>query len=113
MRIRNVKKEFEAHLSSPANGTVTSARGKAEWKEYQDGSRRIKISVTKVGQEDGTLVDVVMDGRLIDQIVLERGIARYRRESERGEQVPTPAAGQLLQIVCFGILLLEGRFVEE
>lgn len=113
MRIRNVKKELEAHLSPPPNGTDPSARGKAEWKEYQDGSRRIKISITGVGQDDGTLMDVVMDGRLIDQIPLERGKARFRRESERGEQVPTPAAGQLLQIGCVGRILLEGSFVEE
>lgn len=113
MRIRNVKKELEAHLLPPAHNADAAARGKAEWKEYQDGSRRIKISITVAGQEDGTLMDVVMDGRLIDQIVLERGIARYRRESEQGEQVPTPEAGQVLRIICLGTILLEGQFVEE
>lgn len=113
MRIRNVKKELEAHLLPPTTNADATSRGKAEWKEYQDGSRRMKISITGIGQDDGTLMDVVMEGGLIDQIPLERGKARFRRESELGEQVPTPGAGQILQIVSFGTILLEGQFVEE
>ncbi len=111
MRIRNVLEELEAHLA-PAN-LQPRARGKAEWKVYENGTRQCKVSLSGLNLADGTMLELAVDGRRIGQLVVQHGAARYRRESERGEGVPAVEENQLLQVIASGQVILEGRFVAE
>ena len=113
MRIRNVHEEFEAHLSPSPGSLQAGARGKAEWKLYSDGSRQCRVSLSRLSLEDGTALDLVVEGRRIAQLSVERGTARYRQETERCETVPPIEANHILQVIQSGQVILEGRFVSE
>lgn len=88
MRLRSVLQEFEAHLAPTPTGPQAKARGKAEWKAYENGTRQCKVSLSRLDLADGTILELVVAGRRITNLVVQKGAARYRRESERGEGVP-------------------------
>ena len=113
MRIRNVVQEFEVKLEPPVDSPQTLARGKGEWKLYENGTRQCKVSVTKLGLADGAVLDLVVNDRRIARLVVQQGIVRYRQESEKGESVPLVDVNQLVQVVNSGDVILEGRFYAE
>jgi hypothetical protein len=113
VRIRNVLQEFEAKLEPTPTSLQSQARGKAEWKVYANGTRQCKVSLSRLNLADGTLLELAVDGRQITQLVVQQGIARYRRESERGEDVPVVEEDQVLRVLGSGQLILEGRFIAE
>ncbi len=115
MRIRDVTSEHEAHLAAVAGApeAARSARGKGEWKRYADGSRRCKVSVSRLDLPDGTAVALAISGRALAEERLAGGRVRYRRETERGERVEDVAPGDTLQVIVNGQPVLEGRFEAE
>ena len=113
MRIRSVLQEFEAKLEPNSALHCPGARGKAEWKLYADGTRRGKVSISRLDLIDGTVLDLVVDGCRIAELVVEGKLARYRRESERGELVPSVGVDQVIQVIHAGRVILEGRFYAE
>lgn len=113
MRIRNVLQEFEAHLAPTLSSRQTKAYGKAEWKTYQDGTRQCKLSLSRLDLSDGTLLGLVVAGRQIAELIVHHGAVRYRRETERGEEVAIVAENQVLQVLDAGQIILEGRFISE
>ena len=115
LRIRSVSEELEVKLRPVADGTrlTASSRGKGEWKLYGDGSRQCKVSVTNLDLPDGTELQLQVTDRLIGEMIAERGIARFRRESERGESVPSVQANDVLQVLLQGKVILEGSFYHE
>jgi hypothetical protein len=113
MRIRNVVLEFEARLEPLPAGICPKARGKAEWKVYDDGTRRCKASLTGLGLPDGTVLELAVHGRRIALLSAHQGTARYRRETERGESVPVVELNEVVQVFASGQLIMEGRFYEE
>lgn len=113
MRIRNVVQEFEVKLEPPPTSPQALARGKGEWKVYENGTRQCKLSVTKLSLKDGTMLDLVVSDRRIARLVVQQGIVRYRQESEKGESVPTVEENQLVQVVSSGQVILEGHFYSE
>jgi hypothetical protein len=115
MRIRSVQEEFEVklHPLTTANPAVVAARGKGEWKTYADYSRQCKLSISNLKLPDGTELQVTVNGRIIGEMTVERGNARFRRETERGEFVPHVQIGQVLQVVWGDTAILEGTFYAE
>lgn len=113
MRIRNVLQEFEAHLVPTQGSRQTKAYGKAEWKTYADGTRQCKVSLSRLDLSDGTTLALVVAGRRITELTVQHGAIRYRRETERGEQVATVAENEILQVLDAGQVILEGRFISE
>ena len=115
LRIRSVSEELEVKLRPIADGALltTSSRGKGEWKLYGDGSRQCKVSVTNLDLPDGTELQLQVRDRLIGEMIAERSIARFRRESERGEIVPSVQANDVLRVLLQGKVILEGSFYHE
>lgn len=113
MRIRSVLQEYEVKLEPPPASPCPSARGKAEWKIYGDGTRQCKLSVSNLDLPDGAVLELLVDDRRITQLILEHGTARYRRETERGEDVLVVELGQLLQVAHAGRTILVGHFYAE
>jgi hypothetical protein len=116
VRIRNVLQEYEAKLtvSKPGSAiTPDSAQGKGEWKVYGDGTQRCKVRVSGLSLPEGVVLHVLVNGQPIGEMMVERGAARYKRESERGEYVPAVDANQVLQVSYNGQAILEGRFYSE
>jgi hypothetical protein len=54
-----------------------------------------------------------VNGQPIGEMAVQRGAARYKRESERGEHVPVVDLNQVLQVSYNGQAILEGRFYPE
>jgi hypothetical protein len=113
MRIRNVLQEFEAKLEPNPVGSFSNARGKAEWKTYENGSRQCKVSVSKLNLPDGIVLELILDDRRIAKVTVQGGMARYKQESEAGEIVPAVMLNQVLQIIHNDSVILEGQFYSE
>lgn len=115
MRIRSVVEEFEVKLRPTTAGvsSTTSARGKGEWKLYGDGSRQCKVSIHYLRLPDATQLQLTVNGRMIGEMILERGSAGFRRETEKGELVPHVRANEVLQVLLNSNVILEGSFYTE
>jgi len=91
MRIRNVLKEFEAHLEpTHVNGKII---GKSEWKQYGDGTYRFKISIRNIELPDDSRIDVLLDDAKVMQLTVQ--------------------GGQMLQLKFGEVVLAEGIYKEE
>jgi hypothetical protein len=90
-----------------------SGHGKGEWKAYADGTRRCKVWVSGLNLADGAVLQLAVSGQQIAEVLVSGGKARYRRESERGEAVPTVELNQVLQVSYAGSVILEGSFYME
>jgi hypothetical protein len=112
MRIRSVVEEYEVKLHA-LTAEASSARGKGEWKVYGDGSRQCKVSINNLKLPERTELQLTVDGRLIGKLIVERGSARFRRESELGEIVPGVRANEILQVLLDDKAILEGSFYAE
>jgi hypothetical protein len=113
MRLRRVRLEYEATLEPVPDSPCPAARGKAEWKVYEDDTRKSKVRVSGLDLPDGTLLQVIVETRLLAVLTVERGRARYRQDTERGEGVPAVESDQVLQVIHAGQVILAGRFREE
>lgn len=113
VRFRSVVEELEAHLVPTPGYSQTKARGKAEWKVYADGSRKAKVSLSNLSVIDGTVIELSVAGRPLTELIVHRGSARYRKETEQGDDVPVVVENEVLQVSNLGKVLLEGRFVPE
>jgi hypothetical protein len=112
MRFRSVLEEFEVKLQA-LTAEASAARGKGEWKVYEDGSRQCKVSLTDLELPDGTGLQLTVNGRIIADVTVGRGSVRFRRETEKGESVPHVRANEVLQILLDGRAILEGSFYSE
>lgn len=115
MRIRNVLREYEAqlHPTGDGAGSAGSARGKAEWKTYENGTSRCRVRVSGLNLSEGAALQLSVGGEALAEILVQQGKAGYRRESERGEAVPEVAPHQVLQVFYAGQIILEGEFNED
>jgi hypothetical protein len=116
VRIRSVLQEYEAQLKPTSAGAATpahAAHGKAEWKAYGDGTRKCKVWVSRLNLPEGAVLELAVNGQLMDRIVVRQGAARYKRESDRGEAVPVVEVSQVLQVCYMGQVILEGEFYLE
>jgi hypothetical protein len=113
LRIRNVHQEYEAKLEPTATSPYPAARGKAEWKVYGDGTRQAKVQVSRLDMPDGTVLELLVENRRIALLTIQGGMARYKREAERGEGVPPVELDQVLQVIHHGQVILAGRFYAE
>lgn len=112
MRFRSVIEEFEVKLQA-STAEASAARGKGEWKVYEDGSRQCKVSVNNLKLPEGTQLQVTVNGRVITTLTVERGSARFRRETEKGELVPHVRANEVLRVLLEDRAILEGSFYAE
>ncbi len=115
VRIRDVIQEFEAKFHPTELGAALAgrARGKAEWKVYGDGTRQCKVWLSGLTLSDGALLQLSVSGQPLAAILVRQGRSHYKRESERGENVPVVESRQVLQISYAGQVILEGELYPE
>lgn len=110
-RIRNVLQEFEAHLQPVS--PESKARGKSEWKKYADQARRLKVKASGLNLPEGTPLFIMIDGQQIGEMVVKGHLARFERDSEKGEIVPTVGLRQVVEIKVGVRVILAGRYEAE
>jgi hypothetical protein len=111
MRIRNVLKEFEAHINSIL--PESSIQGKSEWKQYGDGTFRFKISVRNIWFPDDSVIDVMLDEKRIFQTPVQNNRIKVDVQNSISIGIPPVKDGCLLEIKFRESVLAEGRYVEE
>ena len=111
MKIRNVLKEFEAHIYPIEPNS--KMQGKSEWKHYGDGSYRFKISVRNIPLPDESKVDVMLDETHIAEIIVQNKLAKLDTEHNMYIGIPNIKAGQRLQVKSGDVVLAEGQYIEE
>lgn len=111
MRVRNVLKEFEAHIRSVQPNS--KIEGKSEWKQYGDGTYRFKASIRNIDLPDDSHIDILLDGAKIIQLIVQDNKAKADLESSVQIGIPKVQAGQVLQIKFGETVLAEGIYKEE
>jgi len=111
LKVRNVLEEFEAHLR-PVGTRNDRARGKSERKCYSNGEERLRIIARGLALPGRTMVDVRINGRFWSAEHVTAGRISIDCSS-RFYRIPAVAAGDRLELVSSGIVLLEGVFESE
>lgn len=105
--MRSVVSEVEAKLRPPEVGT---GRGKAERKAYKDGGEQLKIMMRQLDLPDDARVDIFLDGSPIGSGAISNGGCVLKLRSEDRQDVPQIVAGQAIDILHGGQVLLRGVF---
>lgn len=110
-RIRNVLKEFEAHVRPVQPNTST--HGKSEWKHYTGDIYRIKVSIREIPLPDNSKVELTIDGILIAQLPVHNGKVKLDIENRTSQGIPFVKAGQIIQIKSGQIVFADGQYRAE
>ena len=111
MRIRNVIKEYEAHLRpTQFDGAI---QGKSEWKQYGDGTYRFKISIRNIPVPDNSRINVLLDETHIATLDVMNKKAKLDIEDNLSIGVPSVKPAQILRIKIGETVLAEGQYIEE
>ena len=111
MRLRTVLQEFEAHFHPTQTGS--KVHGKSEWKQYGDGTYRLKISIRGIPLPDGSQIDLWRDGSWVMSLSVQNHRARIDLENDSGSGIPAIKAGQVMQIKSGPDILAEGKYEAE
>ena len=111
MKIRNVLKEFDAHLQPAQPGGTT--QGKSEWKHYGKGTYGSKISIRNILLPDGSKIEIVVDEIRIAQLTVQNQKEKINIESDISINIPVIKAGQKLQVKIRDFVLAEGQYIDE
>lgn len=107
MTLRAVEYELEAKLEGAGN-FFSKPRGKVERKSYSDGSERLKISLRKLKAPEDFYAIVKIGGSEVAQIKIEKGSARFDEETSEPGNMPKMKAGQSVEVILDGALVLQG-----
>lgn len=111
MRIRNVLKEFEAQIHATQRGNGIT--GKSEWKQYADGTYRIKISIRNIPLPDNSKIDLMLDDARMMQLTVNHNKAKIDLENQTRIGISNIQAGQVLQVKFGETVLAEGIYAAE
>lgn len=112
------KTEFEADLFTIqktwwAKLFMRSKKGEMEIKHYDHGERKMEIDLRGIKIPNGDQVQAMIDGKIIRDVIIQRGFARMRYSSAEGEIIPEVQHGSKAEIRYKGELLLEGTFFRD
>ena len=105
--MRSIVSEVEAKLRPPDEGPGS---GKAERKSYKHGGEQLKIMMRQLDLPDHSRVDIFLDGSPIGSGAIAGGACTLKLRSENGQGVPYIMAGQEIDILHGGQVLLKGVF---
>ena len=105
--MRSIVSEVEAKLRPPDAG---AGRGKAERKAYKNGGEQLKIMMRQLDLPDHSRVEIFLDGSPIGSGAITAGGCTLKLRSEEGHSVPYIMAGQEIDILHGGQVLLKGVF---
>ncbi|MGI9385671.1 MAG: hypothetical protein ACR2PO_21180 [Methyloligellaceae bacterium] len=105
--MRSIVSEVEAKLRAPDAGP---GRGKAERKAYKDGGEQLKIMMRQLDLPNHARVDIFLDGSPIGSGAISNGGCVLKLRSEDCQDVPQIMAGQTMDILHGGQVLLSGVF---
>lgn len=84
-------------------------RGYAEY-EIHSSRTELEIRISQINLSAGTSLNVLIDNVLTGQVVISGNEGRLRLRSDRGENVPTIAAGTTIVLKNGDTTILNGRF---
>ena len=112
------KTEFEADLFTIqktwwAKLFMRSKKGEMEIKHYEFGEKKMEIDLRGIKVPNGDRVQAIIDGKIVRDVIIQRGSARMRYNSSDGEIIPEVQHGSKAEIRYMGELLLEGTFFRD
>lgn len=111
IRLRNILKEFEAHIH-PVQAD-SKIPGKSEWKHYDDGTYRIKASIRNIPLPEDSRIDLMLDDVRIMQLTVKNNKAKADLESPIQVGIPKVKPGQVLRVTFGESVLAEGKYEAE
>jgi hypothetical protein len=98
---------LEAQLGTSTN----AANGKAKYRVFQDGSRKLEIEVEDVPLATGTVLTAVVDGTVFGTFTLNSLHAgEIEHETENGQTVPTVTASSTVVVKNGADTVVQGSF---
>ena len=113
MTVRTVTLELEARLKGGGGGLFSKPAGKVERKSYQDGGERLKVSARNIDAPEGSEATVLANGSEILRLALTSGVVRYDEERPAASALPALEAGQLIEVVVDGTVVLSGKLAVD
>ncbi len=83
-----------------ASGTLTRVTG-------------LTLEASGLNLPEGTPLEIMIDGQKIGEMTLQGKLARFERDSEKGEYVPPVEADQVLQVLFRGEVIAQGKYYAE
>lgn len=110
--------EFEADLFTIqktwwAKLIMRSKKGEMEIKHYDNGEKHLEIDLHGLSVPDGAQAQAMIDGKIVQDITIQRGFAHMHYNSADGEIIPDVQHGSKAEIRYMGELLLEGTFFRD
>jgi hypothetical protein len=113
MTLRTINYELEAMLTGKRNGLFSRPSGKVERKSYRGGVERLKIKLRNIKTHDHAVAVAKADGKVIAQLSISGGKARYDNESSDPGAIPVLEKGQMIEIEINGESILSGRLYRD
>ena len=105
---------MEARLEPAGNSPSNSkARAKIERKDYGDGNRRLKVSISDFDGPDGEQVDLIIDNEIIGRTQINSGKAKMDLRSENGNYIPEIFLNDTAEICYKGEAIVRGLFCAD
>ena len=101
--------EIEAHLYRvPAPRFFRFPKGEAEFKEFDDGERRLELVFYGIKAPDGQEARMLLNGEPVLTASLRRGRARLDLTTAKGDEVPRMQVDDVVEIDCGSGVVLRG-----
>lgn len=113
MAIRKIDFELEAKLTGTSGGLFSKPSGKLERKSYRDGGERLKIVLRGLKLADRSEVGLCADGVEFARLTINGGSARYDQEGAEIAAQARLAAGQTIEAIQGGTILLRGELYRD
>lgn len=101
-------------LIAPLNGAPVNGvrpRGNSAYLEFANGVRIFDVSVDRVAAQNGTSLDVSLNGTAVGTISLRQGGGFLRLSTLQGHTVPSPTAGDTVEVKNGDSVVVSGAFV--
>ncbi len=105
---RRIVEDYEASLAPPTG--LHGGSGKIERERYGDGSVAFSVRFKGLDVPDDAVVEVRVDGKVVDRVRVRGGAGRHELESVRGHDVPGATTGQTAEIAHDGVVVRAGTF---
>ncbi|MGH9903212.1 MAG: hypothetical protein ACRD68_15500 [Pyrinomonadaceae bacterium] len=111
---RTIVEDYEAWLEPCTLGSHTQrARGKVERERFGNGEEEFELRFRRLHVPDGAVVEVVVGARVLGSVTVARGRGKLLLTNKGGAEVPSVAAGEVVEVRHMGFPLLRGTFRED
>ncbi|MGI9533895.1 MAG: hypothetical protein ACR2NW_02995 [Thermodesulfobacteriota bacterium] len=111
IKVRSILEDYEADLNpTNLNEFSQSGRGEVERELYGDGSAALKLRFSGTNLPEGSMVTLVVNSSKAGEFQVSEGRVYEKIETRSGKTVPSVKAGDTVEVLYDGTVVLSGTF---